>query len=49
MALIHGQDTLPKLFRHVVRARGEESGIRIVVTQLDADGNVTWEIAGPGG
>jgi Domain of unknown function (DUF4333) len=36
-------------FDCTVRARGEESGIRIVVTQLDADGNVTWEIAGPGG
>lgn len=36
-------------FDCTVRAQGEESGLRIVVTQLDADGNVTWEIAGPGG
>ena len=25
---IHGQDTLPKLFRHVVRARGEQPALR---------------------
>ena len=36
-------------FDCTIRARGEESGLRIVVTQLDADGNVTWEIAGPDG
>ena len=36
-------------FGCTVRARGEDSGLRIVVTQLDADGNVTWEIAGPDG
>ena len=36
-------------FDCTVRARGEESGLRIVVTQLDADGTVTWEIAGPDG
>jgi long-chain acyl-CoA synthetase len=28
MALIHGQDTLPKLFRHVVRARGDRVAMR---------------------
>jgi long-chain acyl-CoA synthetase len=28
MALIHGQDTLPKLFRHVVRERGEQVAMR---------------------
>jgi Domain of unknown function (DUF4333) len=36
-------------FDCTVRAPGEESGLRIVVTQLDSDGNVTWEIAGPDG
>jgi hypothetical protein len=36
-------------FDCTVRARGEESGLRVVVTQLDSDGNVTWEIAGPAG
>jgi long-chain acyl-CoA synthetase len=28
MALIHGQDTLPKLFRHVVRERGDRVAMR---------------------
>ena len=28
MALIHGQDTLPKLFRHVVRERGDAVAMR---------------------
>ena len=28
MALIHGQDTLPKLFRHVVRERGDKVAMR---------------------
>lgn len=36
-------------FDCTVRARGEDAGLRVVVTQLDADGNVTWEIAGPDG
>ena len=31
------------------RAPGEEVGLRIVVTQLDDDGNVSWEIAGAAG
>jgi hypothetical protein len=30
----------------VARAPGETAGLRIVVTQVDDDGNVTWEIAG---
>ena len=29
------------------RAPGETQGLRIQVTQLDGDGNVVWEIAGP--
>jgi Domain of unknown function (DUF4333) len=36
-------------FDCAVRARGEASGLRIVVTQLDGDGTVTWEIAGTDG
>lgn len=31
------------------RARGEDVGLRIVVTQLDDAGHVTWEIAGVAG
>jgi hypothetical protein len=31
------------------RAPGESEGLRIEVTQLDDDGNVSWEIAGPAG
>jgi hypothetical protein len=33
----------------VARAPGETSGLRIAVTQIDDDGNVTWEIAGAAG
>jgi hypothetical protein len=33
-------------FACTARAPGEDVGLRIVVTQLDDDGNVTWEIAG---
>ena len=33
----------------VARAPGETAGLRIVVTQVDDDGNVTWEIAGAAG
>ena len=33
-------------FECTARAPGEDVGIRIVVTQLDDDGHVTWEIAG---
>lgn len=36
-------------FDCVVRAPGEESGLRVVVTQQDGDGTVTWEIAGAAG
>jgi Domain of unknown function (DUF4333) len=36
-------------FDCTVRARGEDAGLRIVVTQLDGDGTVTWEIAGTAG
>jgi hypothetical protein len=31
------------------RAPGEDDELRIDVTQLDDDGNVSWEIAGTGG
>jgi hypothetical protein len=31
------------------RAPGGDEGLRIEVTQLDDDGNVTWEIAGTAG
>jgi uncharacterized protein DUF4333 len=31
------------------RAAGENVGLRIVVTQLDDDGHVSWEIAGAAG
>jgi len=33
----------------VARAPGETAGLRILVTQVDDDGNVTWEIAGAAG
>jgi hypothetical protein len=33
----------------IARAPGETAGLRIEVTQLDDDGNVTWEIAGAAG
>jgi hypothetical protein len=36
-------------FECTARAPGEDVGIRIVVTQLDDDGHVTWEIAGAAG
>ena len=36
-------------FECTARAPGEDVGVRIVVTQLDGDGNVTWEIAGTAG
>lgn len=36
-------------FSCTARAPGEDVGLRIVVTQLDDDGNVTWEIAGTAG
>ena len=33
----------------IARAPGETAGLRIEVTQVDDDGNVTWEIAGAAG
>jgi hypothetical protein len=36
-------------FECIARAPGEADGLRIDVTQLDDDGNVTWEIAGAAG
>lgn len=36
-------------FACTARAPGETEGLRIDVTQLDDDGNVTWEIAGAAG
>jgi hypothetical protein len=36
-------------FACTARALGEDVALRIVVTQLDDDGNVTWEIAGTAG
>jgi hypothetical protein len=36
-------------FACTARAPDEDVGLRIVVTQLDDDGNVTWEIAGTAG
>ena len=33
----------------VARAPGQTEGLRIVVTQVDDDGTVTWEIAGASG
>jgi hypothetical protein len=36
-------------FACTARAPGEDEGLRIDVTQLDDEGNVTWEIAGTAG
>jgi hypothetical protein len=36
-------------FTCTARAQGEAEGLRIDVTQLDDDGNVTWEITGTAG
>jgi Domain of unknown function (DUF4333) len=36
-------------FACVARARGETEGLRILVTQRNDDGDVTWEIAGAAG
>jgi hypothetical protein len=36
-------------FECTARAPGETDGLRIDVTQLDDDGNVTWKIAGAAG
>jgi hypothetical protein len=36
-------------FACTARAPGEDVGLRIVVTQLDDEGHVTWEIAGAAG
>ena len=36
-------------FACTARAPGEVVGLRIDVTQLDDDGNVTWEISGTAG
>lgn len=36
-------------FECTARAPGETDGLRIDVTQLDDDGNVTWEIVGAAG
>ena len=36
-------------FACTARAPGEDVGLRIVVTQIDDDGDVTWEIAGTAG
>ena len=33
-------------FACTARASGEDVGLRLVVTQLDDEGNVSWEIAG---
>ena len=33
----------------IARAPGETEGLRIVVTQVDDEGNVTWEIQGTAG
>jgi hypothetical protein len=33
----------------IARAPGETEGIRVEVTQIDDDGNVTWEIVGAAG
>ena len=33
----------------VARAPGETAGLRIVVTQVDDEGRITWEIAGAAG
>jgi Domain of unknown function (DUF4333) len=36
-------------FECTAKAPGEDVGIRIVVTQLDDDGHVSWEISGAAG
>jgi hypothetical protein len=36
-------------FACTARPPGEDVALRIIVTQLDDDGNVTWEIAGTAG
>jgi Domain of unknown function (DUF4333) len=36
-------------FACTARAPGEDVGLRIVVTQLDDEGNVSWEIVGAAG
>jgi uncharacterized protein DUF4333 len=36
-------------FTCTAHARGEAEGLRIDVTQIDEEGNVTWEIAGTAG
>jgi hypothetical protein len=36
-------------FECIARAPGETAGLRIVVTQVDDDGRITWEIAGAAG
>jgi hypothetical protein len=36
-------------FACTARAPREDVGLRIVVTQLDDEGNVSWEIAGAAG
>jgi Domain of unknown function (DUF4333) len=33
----------------IARAPGETEGLRVAVTQVDGDGNVTWEIQGAAG
>jgi len=33
----------------IARGPGETAGLRIVVTQVDDDGRITWEIAGAAG
>ena len=33
----------------IARAPGETEGLRVAVTQVDDDGNVTWEIQGAAG
>jgi len=37
------------MFVCTARAPGEEVRLRVEVTQLDDDGNVSWEIAGTAG
>ena len=36
-------------FECIARAPGETAGLRIVVTQVDDEGRITWEIAGAAG
>ena len=40
---VHGQDTLPRLFRHVVRERGDRVALRekhLGMGQADLDGSI---------